>query len=119
MAGVGKLVCPNCAGTVVAEGNCKKRKCLKCERSWKRVELKYTGRLFHDLRRSSVRNMIRAGVTEKVAMHVSGHRTHSMLNRYNIVSESDLRSAMRRTQEYLKDAVQQESKVAIMPVRLQ
>jgi hypothetical protein len=48
--------------------------------------------------------MIRAGVTEKVAMDVSGHRTHSTLNHYNIVSEADLRSAMRRTQEYLKEA---------------
>jgi hypothetical protein len=48
-----------------------------------------------------------------VAMDVS-HRTHSMLNRYNIVSEADLRSAMRRTQEYLKEA-ERGSAVAVMP----
>lgn len=75
------------------------------------------GRLFHDLRRSSCRNMLAAGVPQSIAMKVSGHKTDSMFRRYAIVAETDLRAAMRRTQDYLKSAVE-ESKVAAMPVRM-
>ncbi len=58
------------------------------------------GRVFHDLRRTTVRNLSRAGVPDKIAMEITGHLTHSTHERYNIVNESDIRDALLKQERH-------------------
>jgi integrase len=59
---------------------------------------RYAGLIVHDLRRSAIRNLMKAGVNEKVAMAISGHKTRSVFDRYHIVDTEDVVEAMRRVQ---------------------
>src|SRR5262249_54667479 len=54
--------------------------------------------IFHDLRRSAVRNLVAVGGDQAVAMRVTGHQTISVFQRYRIVSEDDVRAALGKVQ---------------------
>ncbi len=93
-ADLGKMVCVSCSGEINESGVCS-----QC--SGKVV--KYVGLIPHDLRRTGVRNLIRAGVPRSVAMKISGHKTESVFERYNITSQEDLREAARSLTKYIDE----------------
>ncbi len=94
------MLYPDCPWVFFREG--KQIKFFR--RSWNTAcrKAKLTGKILHDFRRSAIRNMIRAGIPERVAMDLSGHKTRSVFERYNIVSEGDRLEAANRLDQYLK-----------------
>ena len=80
---------------------------------------KVPGRYVHDLRRTAVRNLERAGVPRSVAMKLTGHKTESVYRRYAIVSESDLAEGVKKLGTLLKTDLSEPKKVVYMTGRRQ
>jgi hypothetical protein len=59
---------------------------------------RYTGLIIHDFRRSAIKNLMKAGVSEKVAMSISGHKARSVFDRYHIVDSEGVVPVMRRVE---------------------
>lgn len=97
-AGVGRMICRQCGEPVAGE------KCDRCKLS----DLKYSGLIVHDTRRTAARNLRRAGVAEGVIMRIGGWRTRSVFERYNIVTQADIADAVGKLERQREQQAEQQ-----------
>lgn len=100
LAGLGKFICRHCGEQILA------RKCSVCNEKGvgrKRTDRDgfaddaiYQGCLFHDFRRTAVRNLRRSGVPQNVVMRMAGMKTDAIFKRYDIIDDEDLREALHK-----------------------
>lgn len=95
-AKLGAMICPKCE----SEGDA--LTCPECK-----TATKYRGKIFHDFRRSAVRNMVKAGIPIQKAKAWSGHASDSIFERYSILTTDDLRDTLHQTEQYREQAAQQ------------
>ena len=101
------IICPQVFFRFTAKGRGGPRRPVKITsfaKAWKTATIKAgcPGRLPHDLRRTAIRTMVRRGISESVAMRLSGHKTRSVFERYNVTSGSDLHEAARKLEGQLE-----------------
>ena len=77
--------------------------CAVCGQDALWGDLTYHGLLFHDLRRTASRNLIRAGLSEKQAMAHTGHLTSSTFKRYHIVDEKQMQESLVKIENAASD----------------
>jgi integrase len=94
-AGVGQFVCYICAAPMEGDERCA---CKKSKRT------KYSGLIFHDLRRTAARNLRRAGISETVIMKIGGWKTRSVFDRYAIVNRGDIAEAMQKLESNRRES---------------
>ncbi len=97
-----KYKCKACGRTIVRTRGMTREKMICSNPKCRSTKLRRDDRIFHDLRRTAVRNMIDAGIPEKDAMYISGHKTTSILHRYKIVNRQNLSDAADKMVEYLR-----------------